>query len=94
MVSRSPYQVEIILGTLDIISHTKLYPVTPYTSQILSFGTIMSKRSGDYLEAFLYTTYCPSSQNQLVSQCIYRKEPTVFAIFPTLPQQELVRPVV
>lgn len=34
MVSRSLYQVEIILGTLDIISHTKLYHVTPYTSHI------------------------------------------------------------
>lgn len=52
MVSRSLYQVEIILGTLDIINHTKLYHVNS-----LHFSdTIMSKHSGDYLEAFLYTT--------------------------------------
>lgn len=49
-----PYQqVEIRLRTLDIVNQTLNCTVKiPYTSQMLSFSTIMGKHSGDYLEAF------------------------------------------
>lgn len=49
-----PYQqVEIRLRTLDIVNQTLNCTMKiPYTSQMLSFSTIMGKHSDDYLEAF------------------------------------------
>lgn len=109
MVSRSLYQVEIILGTLDTINHTKLDHVTPHTSQTLSFGTIMSKHSCD--ERPYYTPHRVSfsikslstkptchpvylSKNPLLLQFFLLSLFPLAKAFPEIPQQELVRPVV
>lgn len=87
MVSRSLYQVEIILGTLDTINHTKLDHVTPHTSQTLSFGTIMSKHSCDerpYYTPHSFFFYKKVSLHKTnLSSSVLVKESTAFAIFPT-----------